>query len=50
MYKRIMVAVDESFMTDQVLHAAIELARSRVRSWRSVMRSTRRFLPNVKWR
>ena len=25
MYKRIMVAVDESFMTDQVLHAAIEL-------------------------
>jgi nucleotide-binding universal stress UspA family protein len=27
MYKRIMVAVDESFMTDQVLHAAIELAQ-----------------------
>lgn len=28
MYKRIMVAVDESFMTSQVIQAAIELARS----------------------
>ena len=28
MYKRIMVAVDDSFMTSQVLQAAIELARS----------------------
>jgi len=28
MYKRIMVAVDESFMTNQVTQAAIELARS----------------------
>lgn len=27
MYKRIMVAVDESFMTDKVLDTAIELAR-----------------------
>ena len=28
MYKRIMVAVDESFMTSQVMKAAVELARS----------------------
>jgi nucleotide-binding universal stress UspA family protein len=28
MYKRIMVAVDESFMTSQVMEAAVELARS----------------------
>ncbi|MBL8373387.1 universal stress protein [Accumulibacter sp.] len=28
MYKRIMVAVDDSFMTSQVLTAAVELARS----------------------
>ena len=29
MYKRIMVAVDESFMTDKVLATAVELARLR---------------------
>jgi hypothetical protein len=28
MYKRIMVAVDESFMTSQVMEAAVELAKS----------------------
>lgn len=28
MYKRIMVAVDESFMTDKVLSTAIELAKA----------------------
>lgn len=28
MYQRIMVAVDESFMTDQVLTAAVELAKA----------------------
>jgi nucleotide-binding universal stress UspA family protein len=32
MYKRIMVAVDESFMTSQVMQAAIELAKAPVRT------------------